>query len=69
MSLNATEQQPETTRLAAQRREYSQRFNLLDMLGLSDDLSPVPPRPDTFGPPEEDNYSQQVVHLAGISKG
>ena len=48
-------EQLETINPGAERYEYPWRFNLLDVIGISHDLSPANPRPDKFGPPEEDH--------------
>jgi len=68
MSVTAIEQQPETIALTAMRFDYPQRFNLLDLLGLTDCLPAATPRPGTFGPPESDNSSQPVVDCELIFK-
>jgi len=44
----------------ADRYEHPRRFNLLDMIGISHDLSPVNPRPDKLGPAEEDCYANPM---------
>lgn len=59
MNLASIEQQDGRINLSANRREIPWRANLLDMLGLSQDLSAVALRPGQFGPPEEDSYSKQ----------
>jgi hypothetical protein len=60
MSLASIEQQDGTMNLSANRRESPWRANLLDMLGLSHDLSPAALRPGKFNPPEDDSYSKQL---------
>ena len=60
MTLTSIVEQPETMDPGADRYEYPLRFNLLDMIGISHDLSPVNPRPDKFGPPEEDCYANPM---------
>jgi len=68
MSVTPIEQQPETIALAAVRFDYPQRFNLLDMLGLTDSLPAANHRPGTFGPPDSDSSSQPVVDWELIGK-
>ena len=48
--------------------EYPKRFNLLDMIGISRNLAPVSPRPDKFGPAEEDSYSRPLFHWELVSE-
>ena len=67
MSLTPIEQQPETI-LSDTRLDYPQRFNLMDLLGLTDDLAGTTPRPGTFDPPENDNLCQPVVDWTLIGK-
>jgi hypothetical protein len=62
-------EQEETTHLDSNRSEYPQRFNLLDMLGVSRDLSPVNPRPDKSGPPEQDNYGKPMFNWDLFASG
>ena len=59
MTLTPIVEQPETMN-PGDRYEYPRRFNLLDMIGISHDLSPVNPRPDKFGPPKEDCYANPM---------
>jgi hypothetical protein len=63
MSAASIEQQD-----GANRREILWRANLLDMLGLSHDLSPATLRLDKFSPPEEDSYSKQLFAWELIRK-
>jgi hypothetical protein len=65
MSPASTIQQPETTNPGAD--EYPQRFNLLDVIGVSHDLSPVNPRPDKSGPPEEDHYGNPISRYSSFA--
>jgi hypothetical protein len=68
MSVASVEQQDGTINLGADRREIPRRANLLDMLGLSHDLSPATLGPDKFSPPEEDSYSKQLFAWELIRK-
>jgi len=70
MSLASIEQQDGTMNLGANRREIPWRanLNLLDMLGLSDDLSPAALRPGKFSPPEDATYSKQLFAWELIRK-
>lgn len=60
MSLASIEQHDGTIKLGPNRREIAPRANLLDLLGLSHDLSPATLCPAKFSPPEEDSYSKQL---------
>ena len=68
MNLASIEEQDGTINLDANRRNIPMRSNLLDMLGLSDDLSAVTLRPGKFGLPEEDSYSKQLFAWELIHK-
>jgi len=68
MSLASIEQQDGTINRGANRCGILRRANLLDMLGLSDDLSPATLRPGKFSPPEEDSYSTQLFAWELIRK-
>ena len=54
--------------LGANRREIPWRANLLDMLGLSHDLSPGVLRPGQLSPAEDDSYSKQLFAWELIRK-
>jgi hypothetical protein len=60
MTLTSIVEQLETINPGAERYEHPWRFNLLDVIGISHDLSPANPRPDKFGPPEEDHYGNPM---------
>ena len=68
MSAASIEQQDGTINRGANRREIPWRANLLDMLGLSHDLSLTTLRPDKFSPPEENSYSKQLFAWELIRK-
>jgi hypothetical protein len=68
MSLAPIEQQDGTMNLSAKRPEIPWRANLLDMLGISHDLSPAALRLDKFNPPEDDSYSKQLFAWELIRK-
>ncbi|MGA8656006.1 MAG: hypothetical protein WB586_07625 [Chthoniobacterales bacterium] len=68
MSLAPTIQQPERMNPGTDPYEYPQRFNLLDMIGVSHDLSPVNPRPGKSGPPEEDRYCNPMFDWELVDK-
>ena len=68
MNLASIGEQDGTINLDANRREVPRRANLLDMLGLSDDLSAATLRPGKFSPPEEDSYSKQLFAWELIRK-
>jgi hypothetical protein len=54
MILTSIVEQTETMNPGTERYDNPQRFNLLDMIGISHGLSSVNPRPDKSGPAEED---------------
>ena len=68
MSAASIEQQDGTINFRANQLEIPWRANLLDMLGLSLNLSPATLRPDKFNPPEEDSYSKQLFDWEIIRK-
>lgn len=69
MSLVSSVQEQETMNIGADRYEYPPRFNLLDLIGLSQDLLPVSPRPDKSGPPEQDNYGKPMFNWDLFASG
>jgi hypothetical protein len=64
-------EQTEAMNPGTDRYEYPRRFNLLDMFGISHALSPLNPRPDKFGSPEEASYNKPIFdwEVIGKSKG
>ena len=68
MNLASIEEQDGTINLDANRCKIPRRANLLDMLGLSHDLSAATPRPGKFSPAEEDSYSKQPFDWELIRK-
>jgi hypothetical protein len=60
MTLTSIVEQRETMNPGAEPYGYPWRFNLLDMIGIGQDLSPVSPRSDKSGPPEEDRYDNPM---------
>ena len=68
MSLASIEQQDGTMNLRTNRPEIPWRANLLDILGISHDLSPAALRAGKFNPPEDDSYSKQLFAWELIRK-
>ena len=68
MNLASIEEQDGTINLDANRHKIPRRANLLDMLGLSHDISAATLRPGKFSPPEEDSYSKQLFDWELIRK-
>jgi hypothetical protein len=66
--MNRTSMIPQREAPRATFCEYPKRFNLLDMIGISRNLAPVSPRPDKFGPAEEDSYSTPLFLLELVGK-
>ena len=60
MILTSIVEQQERMNPGAEPYGYPRRFNLLDMIGIGHDLSPVSPRPDKSGPPEGDRYDNPI---------
>jgi hypothetical protein len=60
MTLTSIIEQLERMNPGAEPCGYQWRFNLLDMIGIGHDLSPVSPRPDKSGPPEEYRYGNPM---------
>ena len=60
MNLASIEGQDGTINLDTNRRKIPRRANLLDLLGLSQDLSAATLRPGKSSPPEEDSYTRQL---------
>jgi hypothetical protein len=48
--------------------EYPKRFNLVDIIGISHNLSPVSPQPDESSPPKEDSYSTRMFDWEVVSR-
>jgi hypothetical protein len=71
MNLTSMVEQSEAMNPGADRYEYTRRFNLLDMFGISHALSPVSPRPDKFGGREEASCDKPIfdLELVGKSEG
>jgi hypothetical protein len=68
MNLILMVEQPGTSNPGADRYDYPRRFNLLDMFGISHALSPVSPRPDKFGRPEEASYDKPMFVREAVGK-
>ena len=68
MNLTSMVEQPEAMNPDADRYEHPRRFNLLDMFGISHALSPVNPRPDKFGGPEEASYDKPIFDWKVVGK-
>jgi hypothetical protein len=68
MNLTSMVEQPEAMTPGAGRYEYPRRFNLLDMFGISHALSPVSPRPDKFGGPEEASCDKPIFDWEVVGK-
>jgi len=61
MTLTSIVEQQETMNPGAEPYGYQWRFNLLDMIGIGPDLSPVSPRLNKSGPPDEDRYGNRCL--------
>jgi hypothetical protein len=68
MNLTTTKQQDETWNSDSEPYEFPQRFNLLDMLGLSFSLWSQNSRPGEFDPTEEERYRKQPSDRTLIQK-
>lgn len=68
MSPIIIEDQPETVGSSAPGCQDRQRFNLLDLLGLSDYMPRTSARVEKGVPPEEENYRSLLIDLELLGK-
>jgi hypothetical protein len=68
MSPITFEDQSETLGPSAPGCQYRQRFNLLDLLGLSDCRPQTDCRVERAIPPEEENYRRLFIDLERLGK-